>query len=219
MPRLGSGLLAVSIVLLAALSAVAAPAESGSPAPRMFSLDLVNLPLADALLDLHWKSAASIVAANGSAAARITLRASNLGVEKALDMICEQADCRWSRSGSYYVVTQRAPSYGGLPPIEQDEGFLLYPERERLAAGRLLSALDARQLSRLGRGERLFWGDLRPAQRDILSALYGDLQGYLRRLVSEDPLAAAARKGLLGPEDEVTFSLRTGLWSMEGTQR
>jgi hypothetical protein len=180
---------------------------------------MVNLPLADVLLGLHWKSGASIVAANGSAAARITLRASNLGVEKALDMICEQAGCRWSRSGSYYVVTERAPSYGGLPPIEQDEGFLLYPERERLAAGRLLSALDARQLSRLGRGERLFWGDLRPAQQDILSALYNDLQGYLRRLVSEHPLAAAARRGLLGPADELTFSLRTGLWSMEGTQR
>jgi len=219
MSRPASGLLAISILLVAGSSAFAAAAQPGSPGPRTLSLDLVNLPLTDVLLDLHWKSGASIVAANGGAPERITLRASNLGVEKALDMICERANCRWSKSGAYYVVTPKGVTYGGLPPIEQDENFLLYPERERLAAGRLLSALDGGQIARLGSGAQFSWADLRPAQQDMLTGLYQGLQQYLTRLGADDSLAVAARRGLLGPVEEVTFTLRTGLWSMEGTQR
>jgi hypothetical protein len=211
-------LLAASL-LLAAFAAPAAQAQAAAAERRTFALNLQNLELSDALLELHWKSGAPIVSCNTGVEARINVRASNLTIERALDLICEQASRRWQKSGRYYVLSPKGPSYGGLPPIEQHEGFLLYPETERLLAGRLLSRLDANQLWRLGSGEQLRFSDLWPAQQEMLASLYQDLQDYLAASGSEDSVALAARRKTLGPAENVAISLRTYVWRMEGPQQ
>ena len=218
MPRPGNFLLAASL-LLAAFAAPAAQAQAAAAERRTFALNLQNLELSDALLELHWKSGAPIVSCNAGVEARINVRTSNLTIERALDLICEQASCRWQKSGRYYVLSPKGLSYGGLPPIEQHEGFLLYPETERLLAGRLLSRLDANQLWRLGSGEQLRFSDLWPAQQEMLASLYQDLQDYLAASGSEDSVALAARRNTLGPAENVAISLRTYVWRMEGPQQ
>jgi len=172
--------------------------------------------LVDALLDLHWRTGAAFVACDAAGDKRLTVRMDRGTIEQALDLIADQAGCRWERRGRYYVLSPKDWSYGGLPPIEQDQAYLLYPETEKLEAGRLLTALDAQQAARLSAGQVLSYPDLRPAQQEILSRFFEGLRAYLARRGGNDPIATALRQAALGPVEEVSFSLRFGTWRIEG---
>jgi hypothetical protein len=188
-------------------------------APRdTFSLNLVGVQLVDALLHLHWRTGAAFVSCDASTDKRVTVHMDRGTLEQALDLIAEQAGCRWQRVGQYYVLSPKDWSYGGLPPVEQDTAYVFFPQTERLQAGRLLTALDARQVSRLAAGQDLTYADLSPYQQDILSDLYESLKDYLKRRGGTDPIATALREDALAPVDQVSFSVRRGTWSMEGAQ-
>jgi len=130
--------------------------------------------------------------------------------------LCGQIKYAWSKVGAMYVLVpaQREPLLPGRGDVADR---VLYPERQRLDAARLMLTLTRSQVARVSQGDSLKYAELSRPQQDLLAGIYGRLLAAARGgwVQAAQDLAAAPTP----LPDSLAFSIRGYVWRLEQGQQ
>jgi len=212
--RVVRGVLA-AFILVTAMASLA----SAQPAPaqeRRVTLTFNDIAAADAITQFRWLAEVPVIFTPPPSTARITLSTLNVPLDEALTALCGQIKYAWSKVGAMYVLVpaQREPLLPGRGDVADR---VLYPDRQRLDAARLMLTLTRSQVARVSQGDSLKYAELSRAQQDVLGGIYGRLIAAARGgwVQAAPDLAAASTT----PPDSLAFSIRGYVWRLEQGQQ
>ncbi|UCH33289.1 MAG: STN domain-containing protein [Armatimonadota bacterium] len=182
---------------------------------RRITLSFEDVAAADAVIQFRWLAEVPIVFQPPANDVRINLVMQEVPLEQALDALCRQMSYEWRKVGQVYVLrpAQRAPL---LPAPEDLANRVLYSERQRLDAARLMLTLTQSQIARASQGDALAYGDLSQPQQELLGGIFGRLISAVRG--GWLPGARALEGSPSEPPESLAFSIRGYVWRLEGPQ-
>jgi hypothetical protein len=202
------GVLTASLVAFVVTAVAAATAET--PPQRRITLAFQDAAAADALAQFRWVAEVPIIF-TPPPDKRISVTMMDVPLDAALTALCRQLGYEWRTVGQVYVLipAQRPPL---LPSPVDIEDRVLYPDRQRLDAARLVLTLTRSQIASLSEGNSLAYSELAPNQQDIAGAIYRRLMEAVRGNWIQGAQALASAPA--SPPSTLALTIRGYAWRL-----